>query len=89
MLTSELAAELCRSAVLTALIIGGPVLLAALATGLIVGLLQAVTQMHDQTLSFVPKLIVMSLVILFLLPWGLSQLTEYATELIHGIPRSI
>ena len=89
MLTTELAAELCRNAVLLALTIGGPVLLAALATGLIIGILQAVTQLHDQTLSFVPKLIVMSLVILFLLPWGLSQLTEYATNLIREIPHTI
>ena len=64
-------------------------LLAALATGLIVGLLQSITQLHDQTLAFVPKLIVMSLMILFLLPWGLSQLTEYATELIRGIPGTV
>ena len=89
MMTADLAAEMCRTAVLLALTIGGPVLLAALATGLIVGLLQAVTQLHDQTLAFVPKLIVMSLVILFLLPWGLSQLTEYATDLIREIPRTI
>lgn len=89
MLTTELAAELCRNAVLLALTIGGPLLLAAAATGLIIGILQAVTQLHDQTLSFVPKLIVMSLVILFLLPWGLSQLTEYATNLIRDIPRTI
>ena len=89
MMTADLAAELCRTAVLLALTIGAPVLLAALATGLIIGLLQAVTQLHDQTLSFVPKLVVMSLTILFLLPWGLSRLTEYATELIRGIPGTI
>lgn len=89
MLTAELAAELCRSAVLLALTIGGPVLLAALATGLIIGLLQAVTQLHDHSLAFVPKLIVMSVVILLLLPWGLGQLTEYATDLIRGIPGTI
>lgn len=89
MLTADLAAELCRTAVLLALTVGGPVLLASLATGLIIGLLQSLTQLHDHTLAFVPKLIVMSLVILFLLPWGLSQLTEYATDLIREIPRTI
>ena len=89
MFTAELAAELCQTAVLLALTIGGPVLLVALATGLIIGLLQSLTQMHDPTLAFVPKLIVMSLVVLFLLPWGISQLTEYATDLIREIPRTI
>ena len=88
-MTADLAVELCRSAVLMALTLGGPVLVAALAIGLIVGLLQAVTQLHEQTLAFVPKLIVMSLVILFLLPWGLGRLTEFATDLIRGIPGTI
>jgi flagellar biosynthetic protein FliQ len=88
-MTADFAIELCRTAMLMALIVGGPVLLAAVASGLIIGLLQAMTQLHDQTLAFVPKLIAMSLVILFLLPWGLSRLTEYATELIRGIPGTI
>ena len=85
-MTAELAVELCRSSVLHALTVGGPVLITALVIGLIVGLLQSMTQLHDQTIAFVPKLILTSLVIVFLLPWGLSQLTEYATDLIRGIP---
>ncbi|WP_010586061.1 flagellar biosynthetic protein FliQ [Schlesneria paludicola] len=88
-MTAELAAELCQTALTLALIVGGPILLAALSTSLIVGMLQAATQMHDQTLAFIPKFVVMSLVILFLLPWGISRLTEYATDLIRGIPGSI
>jgi len=88
-MTADIAAELCQTAVILALTIAAPVLLAALATGLIVGLLQAMTQLHDQTLTFIPKLIVMALVILFLLPWGLGRLTEYATDLIQGIPGTI
>ena len=88
-MTSDNAAELCQAAVLQALTLGGPVLVAALAVGMIVGLLQAVTQMHDQTIAFVPKLIVMSLVILFLIPWGLGRLSEYAVDLIRDIPRTI
>jgi flagellar biosynthetic protein FliQ len=89
LMTGDLAAEMCRTAAILALTIGGPVLLAALASSLVVGVLQAITQLQDQTLAFVPKLIVMSLVILFLLPWGLSRLSEYATDLIRGIPGTI
>lgn len=85
-MTADDAIELCRSAVLLSLTVGGPVLMAALAVGLIVGMLQAVTQLHDQTISLVPKLIVMSMVILYLLPWGLSRVTEYAADMIRGIP---
>lgn len=88
-MTSELAVELCHTAILLALTIGGPLLLAALATSLIIGLLQAMTQLHDQTLNFTPKLIVTSLVVLFLLPWSLSRLSEYATDLIRNIPGTV
>ena len=64
-------------------------LLAALAIGLVIGLLQTVTQLHDQTLAFVPKLIGVSFVVLYLLPWGLSRMTEYATDLIREIPHRL
>ena len=85
-MTSDRAVELCVSAVLLALTVGGPVLLAALAIGLLVGLLQSLTQLHDPTIAFVPKLIMMSLVILMLLPWGIERMMQYATDLIHEIP---
>ena len=88
-MTADAAAELCQAAVILALTIGTPALLAALATSLVVSLFQAITQLHDQTLSFIPKLIVMSLVILFVLPWGLSLLAEYATDLIRNIPGTV
>lgn len=85
-MSSDQAVEICKSAMLLALSLGGPVLLAAFAAGLVVNLLQSVTQMHDPTLGFIPKLIVMSLVILVLLPWGLGRMSEYAIDLIRDIP---
>ena len=88
-MTTDAAVELCRSMVLEVLLLAGPVLLAGLLIGLIVSLLQAVTQLHDQTLSLVPKLTVMSVAILYLLPWGLSRLAEYASDLIRSIPNSL
>ena len=88
-MTVDTAIELCRSAALLSLMLCGPVLLAALAVGLVVGLAQALTQLQDPSLTFVPKLIALTLVLLLLLPWGLSLLTEYATELIRGIPGTI
>ena len=88
-MTADMAVELCRSAVLLALTIGGPVLLAALAIGLVIGLIQAMTQLHDQTLAFVPKMIGISLVVLYLLPWGLSRMAEYASDLIREIPNQL
>ena len=88
-MTADIAAELCRAAVVLALMIAGPALLAALAAGLTISFLQAVTQLQDPALLFIPRLVIMAVVILFLLPWGLGQLTEYATDLIHGIPGTI
>ncbi len=88
-MTADTAVELCRSGVLLALTIGGPVLLAALAISLAIGLIQAMTQLHDPTLAFVPKMIGISLVVLFLLPWGLSRMAEYASDLIREIPHQL
>ena len=88
-MTADIASELARAAILIALTISGPVLLSAVITGLVISLLQAVTQLQDQALLFVPKLVVMSIVIVFVLPWGLTRLMEYATDLIHGIPGTI
>ena len=85
-MSSDQAVEICKSAMLLALTLGGPVLLTAFAVSLVVNLLQSVTQMHDPSLGFIPKLIVMSLMILILLPWGLERMSEYAIELIRDIP---
>lgn len=88
-MTTDGAVEFCRSMVLEVLILSGPVVLAALLMGLIIGMLQAMTQLHDQSLTFVPKLAVTSLAILYLLPWGLSRLVEYASDLIRSIPSNL
>jgi len=88
-MTADLAVELCRSAAILALTLSVPVLLVALTVGLIMGMLQALTQVQDQTLTFVPRLIALTIVLLLLLPWGLNLLTEYAANLIRSIPNSI
>ena len=88
-MTTDTAIELCRSAALLALMVCGPALLVAMAVGLVIGLVQALTQLQDQSLTFVPKLIALTFVILLLLPWGLGLLTEYATDLIRRIPDTI
>ena len=62
------AIDLIREALIGALIIGTPVLLAGMVTGLIIGLLQALTQIQDQTVSFVPKILAMALVMMVCMP---------------------
>ena len=69
-----------------ALLIAGPMLIVALLVGLTVSILQAVTQIQEQTLAFVPKLIGVSVIFLLALPWILQLLVKYTTELFRSLP---
>ena len=80
------AIDLGRQAVLVTLLIASPVLLAGMCVGLAVGLLQALTQIQEQTVAFVPKIIAMVLALSITLPWLMTQMVEYTRNLITGIP---
>ena len=80
------AAELGRQAIVLTLLIGSPVMLTAVVVGLTISILQAVTQIQDQTISFVPKIIAMLLIMLYAMPWIMSQMIEYSTNLVNAIP---
>lgn len=67
-MTPETAALIARDALLLVLTIVGPLLLTALIVGVVIGLLQTLTQVQEQTLSFVPKLVLMGVALLFYLP---------------------
>ena len=88
-MTPDLAAETAREALLTGLLLSTPVLGAAAGIGLIVSLLQAVTQLQDQTLSFVPKLAAMGLVTLLALPWMIQTACDYTTGLFRGVAATL
>lgn len=83
-----------QSAVLTALNqalwaivqLGGPILLAALVVGVVISLIQAVTQVNEMTLSYVPKIIAIGLVLLIAGPWMLQTLLDYAARLFAALP---
>jgi len=68
------------------LLIGSPVLVAGLIVGLVISLFQALTQIQEQTVAFVPKIIVMLLVLSVSLPWLIAQMLQYTNDLIAGIP---
>jgi flagellar biosynthesis protein FliQ len=80
------AIDLGREALWTMLIVASPVLIAALVVGLVIGLLQAMTQVQEQSLAFVPKIIVMLLVLSISLPWLITRMVQYTSTLIGGIP---
>lgn len=83
------AVDLGREAILTSLLIGAPILLVGVAVGLLIGLIQALTQVQDQTVSFVPKILAMLGVFAFCLPWLVERMMEYSHDLITNIPKLI
>lgn len=70
-----------RSTLLLMLLLSLPVLGAALVIGLAVSILQAVTQVQEQTLSFVPKIIGMVLVAVLMMPWMVGKIMEFSTDM--------
>jgi flagellar biosynthetic protein FliQ len=85
-MTTPAAIELMQSALSTTLILVAPLLAALLVVSLGVNILQTVTQLHDHTILFVPKLIGTAAVILLLLPWLLSQIAEYTVTVYRAAP---
>lgn len=83
------AIELAREAMVITLLISSPVLLAGMLVGLIIGLLQALTQIQEQTVAFVPKLVVMVLVLSLTLPWLITQMVQYSQDLFASIPENL
>jgi flagellar biosynthesis protein FliQ len=82
----QLVIDLCREAITMALLIAGPMLVVALGVGLLISVIQAVTQIQEQTLVFVPKLLLVAGCFLVALPWLLQQLVRYTTTLFRSIP---
>jgi flagellar biosynthetic protein FliQ len=85
----EFAAELLKSMIFLAITVAAPFLLAAMAIGLSVGLFQAVTSINEQTLTFVPKALGITGLIVLLMPWVLRKLVEFSTSIIERIPQMV
>ena len=75
-----------REAIRMAILLGGPLLVAALVVGLVVGVIQTLTQMHEPTVGQVPRLLVVAIVALILLPWMMGTWVMYARDLIESLP---
>lgn len=75
------AVDLSREALMIALIIAGPVMAVGLVVGLAVSIFQAVTQLQEQTLAFVPKIVGMGIAAAFFLPWFTARMVEYTHRL--------
>jgi len=82
MMTQNQVLYMAREAVGAVLLVGGPILGVALLVGLLVSIFQSMTQIQEQTLSFIPKVVAVAVVMLLLGPWMLSVLTAYTTNLL-------
>lgn len=79
------AIDLAHETVIVALKLGAPVMLLALAVGLVISFLQALTQIQEMTLTFVPKMLIILLSLLVLLPFMLTTLTNFTESLVSRI----
>jgi flagellar biosynthetic protein FliQ len=85
-MTEALVMTVGRDALLLALMLGGPLLAVSLLIGLVVSLFQAMTQINEMTLTFVPKLLGLGLVVLLLGPWMLQQIVRFTARLFEMLP---
>jgi flagellar biosynthesis protein FliQ len=85
-MSHELIVDLARNAMATTLLLTGPLLMVALGVGLTISVMQAVTQIQEQTLAFVPKLFAVVAAFLLGLPWMMQVMVKYTTELFRSLP---
>jgi flagellar biosynthetic protein FliQ len=85
-MTPSGAVELMNRAVMMALMVAAPLLITALVIGVIISLVQALTQIQEQTLTFIPKLVGVSIVMLLTLPWMVRQLVQYLVGILEMLP---
>jgi len=80
-MTTGEAVELFKGALWMTVLLSAPMLIFGLVAGLIVSIFQAVTQIHEMTLTFIPKIVAVIVALVLFLPWMLAQLTTYTTNL--------
>ncbi|MBY0340066.1 MAG: flagellar biosynthesis protein FliQ [Rhodocyclaceae bacterium] len=85
-MTPSTVIEIGRYALEITLLISAPLFIAALATGLLVSIFQAATSINEATLSFVPKVVIIFLVLLLAGPWMITVMTDYMRRLFEAIP---
>ena len=88
-MTPETVTTIGQQALWVTMMIAAPLLLSALAVGLLVGMFQAATQINEMTLSFIPKLLVLVLALVMAGPWMLSVIVNYSRQLFAQIPSLI
>ena len=84
-MTEQFIIKFITDAIYTTMIIAGPILLVTLVMGLLVGIFQAVTSINEMTLTFIPKMLVVILLLLILLPWMINVLLSFTINVFQMI----
>lgn len=88
-MSDEFVMSLGQEALKVTVFLAAPMLLVALVVGITISLLQAVTQVNEATLTFIPKIVAIAVVLVVTGPWMLETLTTYTTDLINRFPELI
>jgi flagellar biosynthetic protein FliQ len=88
-MTPEMVMNIAYQGMRVTLLLAGPLLLAALATGLIISLFQAATQINEMTLTFIPKILAVFATLVIAGPWLLGLITDYTERLFTNIPSMV
>lgn len=88
-MTPEMVMNIAYQGMRVTLFLGGPILLAALLTGLIVSLFQAATQINEMTLTFIPKILAVFTVLVFAGPWLIGLIVDFTRQLFINIPSMV
>ncbi len=88
-MTPDVISMIAQETVLVAIKLIAPILLSSLAVGLLVAMFQAATQINEQTLTFIPKLAMVIVVLMLAGPWMLQVIIDYFQDLVHQIPEII
>ena len=85
-MTVDFVTELSQRMIEVVLLVAGPILLFGLVTGLTVSVIQAVTQINEATLTFIPKILAIALAFVLFLPWMISMVVGFTTNIFANIP---
>lgn len=88
-MSADFVIDMAEKGIYMVLIIAGPLMVIALIVGLLVSIFQATTQIQEQTLAFVPKIVAVLLGLILLAPWMLSHLLSYANEIFGNLNRFV
>lgn len=85
-MTPDTVMAIGRQAIEVCLVVAGPMLISALVVGLLISIFQAATQLNEATLSFVPKLVIMFIVMIIVGPWMIQYMVDYIQRVFDAIP---